>query len=104
MVVYPRSSKCARHGSQLRGSSHSPWTKTTGFLPEELAREMSACSCSVSAVIDGLLKGRHHLLGRWACQGTEPRTGCENAAVNHAAKAQAPEAPPAIANASASEV
>ena len=50
-ATYPRSSNQARHASQLLGSSQSPWTKTTGWAPDSLARATSAASRSVRVVM-----------------------------------------------------
>ena len=46
-AVKPASSKTPAQRSQLLGSSHRPWTKTTGCSPVALARVTSAASCSV---------------------------------------------------------
>ena len=47
-AVYPFFSKSCAHRSQLLGSSHRPWTNTTGTRPAVFAR--STCSASYSVI------------------------------------------------------
>ena len=49
-AVKPASSNSAAQRSQLLGSSHRPWMKTTGCSPVALARATSCASCSVIVV------------------------------------------------------
>ena len=51
-AVKPASSNSVAQRSQLDGSSHRPWMKTTGCRPVALARETSSASCSVIVVAD----------------------------------------------------
>ena len=48
IVAYPLSSNSVRQRSQLLDSSHSPWTKATGWRPDSFARSISSCSRSLS--------------------------------------------------------
>ena len=54
-VAYPASSKRARQRSQLLGSSHRPWTNTTGTRPDSLASSICCVSCRVMSSIAPLL-------------------------------------------------
>src|SRR3954468_12872463 len=54
-AAYPASSKKAAQRSQLESSSQSPCTKTTGCLPEELARSTSSSSEAVGGGMVGSL-------------------------------------------------
>src|SRR5438093_2140914 len=76
--AYPAPSKSLAHLSQLLGSSHRPWTNTTGLLPDAFALSICACSCLVTVVIESLLaraaRDRGRLGGGWTLA-----PGCANA-------------------------
>jgi hypothetical protein len=52
-ATYPLSSNSAAQRSQLLGSSHRPWTNTTGGRPVALARSHCSSSCSVIILVLG---------------------------------------------------
>src|SRR6187200_810885 len=66
-AAYPASSKNVAQRSQLESRSHRPCTKTTGCLPEALARSTSSSSEAVGGGMVGSLMGTP----RWGTNGVD---------------------------------